>query len=42
MLYACLGGAPQYLALVDSRLTLLENLEQLLLYKLPDLLAETR
>lgn len=31
VLYACLGGAPQYLALVDSRLTLLENLEQLYL-----------
>lgn len=42
MLYACLGGAPQYLALVDSRLTLLENLKHLLLYNLPDLLAEAR
>lgn len=30
-LYACLGGAPQYLALVDSEKTLLENLEQLYL-----------
>lgn len=31
VLYACLGGAPQYLALVDSGKTLLENLEQLYL-----------
>ena len=30
-LYASLGGAPQYLALVDSKKTLLENLEQLYL-----------
>lgn len=31
ILYACLGGAPQYLALVDSEKSLLENLEQLYL-----------
>lgn len=31
VLYACLGGAPQYLSLVDSKLTLLENLERLYL-----------
>lgn len=31
VLYACLGGAPQYLALVDGKKTVAENLEQLYL-----------
>lgn len=31
ILYACLGGAPQYLSLVDAKKSLAENLEQLYL-----------